>query len=116
MNSDDFRRVVLSFPDTVESSHMNHPDFRVNGRIFATLHYPDDGWAMVKLPPEQQQAFVQLEPSTFVPVNGAWGRQGATNVRLKAVKEETLRGALTIAWQTASLKKSKKKSEKSRKT
>ncbi len=109
MNSDDFRRLALSFPDTVESAHMNHPDFRVNGKIFATLRYPDDGYAMVKLPPDQQAAFVELEPSAFAPVKGGWGRQGATNVRLKTVKEESLRGALTVAWQNASAKKSRKK-------
>src|SRR5277367_4378468 len=105
MNTDDFRRMALSFPDTVESAHMNHPDFRVNGRIFATLHHPDDEWAMVKLPPDQQDSFVQLQPKAFVPVKGAWGRQGATSVRLKLVKEESLRGALTLAWQQASRKK-----------
>jgi hypothetical protein len=109
MTIDDFRSMALSFPDTIESAHMNHPDFRAKGKIFATLHNPDDGWAMVKLPPDQQEAFVQLQPSTFVPVKGGWGRQGATNVHLKTVKEETLRGALTIAWQTASQKKPRKK-------
>lgn len=109
MTVDDFRRMALSFPDTVESAHMNHPDFRVKGKIFATLHYPDDGYAMVKLPPDQQAAFVDLEPSAFAPVKGGWGRQGATNVLLKTVKEETLRGALTVAWQNASAKKSRRK-------
>jgi hypothetical protein len=109
MNADDFRRLALSFPDTVESSHMNHPDFRANGKIFATLHYPDDGFAMVKLPPDRQAAFVELDPSAFAPVKGAWGRQGATNVHLKTVKEESLRGALTVAWQNAVQKKSRKK-------
>jgi hypothetical protein len=109
MNADDFRRLALSFPDTVESSHMNHPDFRANGKIFATLHYPDDGDAMVKLPPDQQAAFVELDPSAFAPVKGGWGRQGATNVRLKTVKEESLRGALTVAWQNACQKKTRKK-------
>ena len=109
MKIDDFRRIALSFPDTAESLHMNHPDFRVNGRIFATLDYPEEGWAMVKLPPEQQEAFVGLQPSVFIPVKGGWGRQGATNVLLKNVKEETLRGALTMAWQNASRQKSRKK-------
>jgi hypothetical protein len=109
MTTDDFRRIALSFPDTVENEHMNHPDFRANGKIFATLHYPDDGWAMVKLPPAVQQSFLLLEPAAFEPANGAWGRQGATNVRLKAVKEESLRGALTLAWQNASVKKTRKK-------
>lgn len=109
MTVDDFRRLALSFPHTVESAHMNHPDFRINGKIFATMGYPGDGYAMVKLPPDQQAAFIELEPSAFAPVKGGWGRQGATNVLLKTVKEETLRGALTVAWQNASAKKSRKK-------
>jgi hypothetical protein len=109
MTPDDFRRIALSFPDTVESAHMNHPDFRVNGKIFATLSYPDVEWAMVKLPPDQQEAFTQLQPKAFVPANGAWGKQGATNVRLKVVKEEALRGALTLAWQKACEKKTRKR-------
>jgi hypothetical protein len=103
MTTEDFRRLALSFPGTVEKAHMNHPDFRAaNGKIFATLHNPDDGWAMVKLPPDQQEAFVELDSATFVPVKGLWGRQGATNVHLKKVKEQTLRGALTLAWQRVS--------------
>jgi hypothetical protein len=109
MTTDDFRRIVLSLPDAVESAHMSHPDFRVNGKIFATLHHPDQEWAMVKLPPDQQASFVELDPSAFVPVKGAWGLQGATSVRLKSAKEESLRGALTLAWQFASRKKSRKK-------
>lgn len=102
MTTDDFRRMALSFPDTVESAHMNHPDSRVNGKIFAILRYPDDGYAMVKLPPDRKAAFVELQPSAFAPVKGGWGRQGATNVRLKTVKEETLRGALTRSASTLS--------------
>ena len=109
MNTEDFRRLALSFPDTIESAHMNHPDFRVNGKIFATLPNPENGCAMVKLPPDQQQAFVELQPSAFVPVKGAWGRQGATNVRLKIVKEESLRAALTLASQYTSRKSPRKK-------
>ena len=110
MDIDDFRRLALSLPDAVESAHMDHPDFRVNNKIFATLHHPDREWGMVKLPPAEQEAFVQLDPASFVPVKGAWGRQGATSVRLKSVKEESLRGALTLAWQFASQKKARKKS------
>jgi hypothetical protein len=109
MKADDFRRIALSFPDAAESAHMNHPDFRVNGKIFATLDYPEEGWAMVKLPADQQEGFVTLQPSVFVPAKGGWGRQGATNVLLKNVKEEALRGALTMAWQNVSQKKPRKK-------
>ena len=108
MTTEDFRRMALDLPGAIESAHMNHPDFRVNGKIFATLHYPDNGWAMVKLPPDQQESFVQSQPAAFKPVNGAWGRQGATNVLLKKVREESLQGALTLAWQNASKKKSRR--------
>ena len=93
-----FRRLALRLPEAAESSHMNHPDFRANGKIFATLPNPENGYAMVKLPPDQQAAFVELDPSAFAPVKGGWGRQGATNVRLKTVKVDSLRGALTVAW------------------
>ena len=109
MNANDFRALARSFPDAEERAHMNHPDFRVNGKIFATLDYPEKGWAMVKLPPDKQAEFVELKPSAFVPVKGAWGRQGATSVILKSVKEESLKGALTLAWELASQKKPRKK-------
>lgn len=93
-----FRRMALAFPDTVESAHMCHPDFRVRGRIFATLGYPDKKWAMVKLTPEQQEVFVADEPNVFVPAAGAWGRKGNTTVRLSAAKQQTLRRAILAAW------------------
>ena len=77
---------------------MGHPDFRVRGRIFATLGYPDRAWGTVKLTPEQQDAFVDTEPTAFSPVKGAWGRGGATCVRLDAVDARSLRPALAMAW------------------
>src|SRR5437667_3198561 len=95
---EDFRRIALRMVDAIEGAHMGHPDFRVNGRIFATLH-PDHQWGMVKLTPDQQQKFVRENPSTFVPENGAWGRQGCTSVRLDSVDEDTLEEAMTLAWQ-----------------
>jgi YjbR len=94
----DFRRIALGMKDAVESAHMGHPDFRLNGKIFATLH-TDRLWGMVKLPPEQQERFVRQYPSTFAPESGAWGRSGCTAVHLKSVDEETLGEALTLAWQ-----------------
>ena len=94
----DFRRVALSFPATSESAHMDHPDFRVCGKIFATMGYPDAGWGMVKLTPEQQEEFVSAEPAVFEPVKSGWGRKGATSVRLKSVKKSSLRAALAAAW------------------
>jgi YjbR len=71
MTSEQFRRMALRFPGSSERSHMGHPDFRVGGKIFATLGYPEEGWAMVKLLPEQQREFVKAEPGRFVPVKGA---------------------------------------------
>lgn len=77
---------------------MGHPDFRVKGKIFATLGYPDDRWAMVKLTPEQQDAFIESAPEVFLPVKGGWGRKGATNVRLVEATRGALRPALATAW------------------
>jgi hypothetical protein len=98
MTPETFRRMALSMPETTEVGHMGHPDFRVGGKIFATLGYPDDKWGMVKLTPEQQEALVTAEPLVFVPVKGAWGRGGATSVSLRVVKAKSLRLALTTAW------------------
>jgi hypothetical protein len=99
MTADDFRRLALSFPDAEERAHMKHPDFRVRGKIFATLGYPDDEWGMVKLSPEQQQNFLDAAPEVFSLANGAWGRQGATLVRLKSAPKKLTRQAIEAAWQ-----------------
>lgn len=101
MTTEDFRRLALALPGAIESAHMRHPDFRVNGKIFATLDYPDEHWGMVKLSPEEQHSFAQTEPDAFMPVNGAWGRRGCTNVRLQAVKPMVLEEALRLAWKRA---------------
>jgi hypothetical protein len=97
MTPDNFRRLALEKQGASESSHMSHPDFRVRGKIFATLGYPDKAWAMVKLTPEQQRAFVQSDPAAFVPVKGAWGERGCTNVRLSKAREEMLQEAIAAA-------------------
>ena len=96
--------MVLGLGDTIESAHMGHPDFRVNGRIFATLGYPDAAWGMVTLTPDQQRVWVREHPDAFVPAKGKWGEQGATGVRLAVVEEEALGEALTLAWQNAMAK------------
>jgi hypothetical protein len=84
---------------------MHHPDFRVGGKIFATLGYPEHGWAMVKLAPEQQHNFVEAHPAVFVPAAGAWGRRGATTVRLKAAHKGVVRRALAAAWRNTAPKR-----------
>ena len=96
----DFRRIVLGLRDTIEGAHMGHPDFRVNGRIFASLT-ADESRAMVALSPEQQQRFVRDAPSVFEPESGAWGRAGATRVHLASAGEEAVGEAATLARQTA---------------
>jgi len=101
LSHEDFRRIALGMKDAIESAHMGHPDFRAGGRIFATLH-SDRQWGMVKLTPDQQRRFVRENPTTFVPENGAWGRQGCTSVRLESVDEDTLGEAITLAWQNTS--------------
>ncbi|MDE3109019.1 MAG: MmcQ/YjbR family DNA-binding protein [Acidobacteriota bacterium] len=98
MTSREFRRLALSFPATTEQAHVSHPDFRVAGKIFATLSYPDPKWAMVKLTPEQQAEFVAADPAVFVPVKGGWGRKGATIVKLRPAKTASVRSAITAAW------------------
>jgi hypothetical protein len=105
MTSDEFRSFALSLPDASEAAHMGHPDFRVAGRIFATLGYPRSGWGMIKLTPEQQELFVRGQPAAFAPVKGAWGRAGATNVRLRAARKGAVREALMIAWRNRAPKR-----------
>ena len=78
---------------------MGHADFRLGGKIFATLGYPDADWGMVKLQPEQQQMLLDCEPEVFKPANGAWGRRGSTLVRLAALDRATAESALRMAWE-----------------
>ena len=105
MKVDGFRKLALALPEAEERSHMGHPDFRVGGKIFATLGYPDSGWAMVKLTTEQQDGFVDADAAAFAPVKGGWGKKGATNVRLKTVRKDLLRAALVAAWLNTAPKK-----------
>jgi hypothetical protein len=98
MSPDDFRRIALGMAGAIEASHMDHPDFRANGKIFATIA-PDHRRGMVSLTPEQQEEFLRAYPAIFEPAAGAWGRQGSTMVRLAAADEEVVGEAMTLAWQ-----------------
>ena len=98
MTPAEFRRLALRFPEAEESAHMNHPDFRVGGKIFATLGYPNSDHGMVILPAEEQARLVREHPKAFAPAKGAWGKRGSTTVRLDAVDKATLQSALEIAW------------------
>ena len=97
MNAKEFRTAALKMPGAIESAHMDHPDFRVNGKIFASLGYPDDDWGMVKLTPAQQKEFMKEAPKMFSPCAGAWGKAGSTRVHLASVKKRILTKALRAA-------------------
>jgi len=105
MTAKDFRRIALALPEAEERAHMNHPDFRVGKKVFATLGYPDKSYGMVKLTPEQQHYFSKDEPKVFEPVNGAWGRRGATRVYLKSANKNTLTKAIEAAWRNTAPKR-----------
>ena len=111
MKLNGFRKIALRMQNAIEGEHMAHPDFRVNGRIFATLH-PDGKQGMVKLTPDQQQDFMRQHPDAFTPASGAWGRSGSTMVQLSAIEEETLGEAMTLAWQAAAAAEVKSKKSK----
>ena len=93
-----FRKLALSLPETEERQHMSHPDFRVAGKIFATLGYPDKTRGMVKLSPEDQHNFCKDHPQAFTPVKGTWGRRGATSVLLQAADQDVMEKAIEAAW------------------
>ncbi|HLK04349.1 MAG TPA: MmcQ/YjbR family DNA-binding protein [Candidatus Acidoferrum sp.] len=99
MTIEDFRRVALRFEGAEEGSHMGAADFRVGGRIFATLAAAKKGYGNLMLTPEQQAMFVAELPEIFVPVAGGWGKNGATHVVLAAVGEDVLEGALRTAYE-----------------
>lgn len=98
MNAADFRRIALSFDGAEESSHMGAADFRVAGRIFATLASESEGYGNLMLTPELQAEFVAEQPELFLPIAGGWGKNGATHIRLAQADEDTLTGALQTAW------------------
>jgi hypothetical protein len=114
MTPNDFRKLALDLPGAIESSHMGHPDFRVGGKIFATLGYPDTTRGMVKLTPDEQELFLKIDPRGFAAVPGGWGRSGATHVLLPSAKEGAVREALQVAWRLRAAVHGKKPRAKKR--
>jgi hypothetical protein len=100
-----FRELALGFPEAFEAAHMSHPDFRVGGKIFATLGYPDEEHGMVVLPTDEQKRLIELHPKIFAAAKGAWGKRGSTTVRLAGLDKATLQKALEIAWRNKAPKK-----------
>jgi hypothetical protein len=97
MTANKFHSLALAIPGAVEASHMDHPDFRIGGKIFASLGYPDDDHGMVNLTPEDQERLMKQAPEVFEPCVGVWGKRGATSVRLRLASVTLVRGALEAA-------------------
>jgi hypothetical protein len=108
MTAKDFRRIALSLEGAEEGSHMGAVDFRVGGRIFATLAAVKQGYGNLMLTPEQQADFVAEQAKIFLPIPGGWGRMGATHIRLAEANEDVLAGALRAAWMVRVEKNAKK--------
>jgi hypothetical protein len=115
MDANDFRRIALSLEGAEEGSHMGATDFRVGGRIFATLASQKEGYGNLMLTLEQQTLFVEELPDVFLPIKGGWGRMGATHIRLAAANEDVLAGALRTAWQLR-IEKNRRSGKKPRAT
>jgi hypothetical protein len=99
MTAAQFREIALSFPDTIEAAHMGHPDFRVGGKIFATLGYSNKERGVLLLSPEEQQELIGRYPEMFEPVPGGWGHRGSTLVLLNQITRPILTAAMRKAWQ-----------------
>jgi hypothetical protein len=98
MTPAEFRRLALGFPEAIEGSHMGHADFRVGGKIFATLGYPDERFGVVMLTPQDQDVLVRGFPKIFAPVAGKWGASGSTTVTLRTATKRAVGLALDAAW------------------
>ena len=105
MTAAQFREIALSFPEAVEAAHMGHPDFRVGGRIFATLGYQNEGCGVLLLSPEEQQEIISQHPKMFEPVPGGWGRRGSTQVVLARITRPVLEAAMRKAWRSKAPKR-----------
>lgn len=105
MSPDNFRRLALALPEAVENVHMGTPDFRVRGKIFATLSSGPQTRCVVKFTPEQQEMFMQVDPAAFKPVKGGWGRKGWTQLLLAHAQPPFVRDALALAWRNVAPKK-----------
>jgi len=110
MTTASFRKLALSLSGVVEHAHMGHPDFRIGGKIFATLGYPRAGWAALVLTPYDQDVLVKMHPRAFIPVTGKWGEQGATNIVLRYATAATVSSALNAAYETRVARSSQRRS------
>ncbi len=114
MDAEDFREMALSLDGAEEGSHMGAPDFRVGGRIFATLAHGHLGLGNLMLSPELQKSLIAAAPDVFLPVSGGWGRMGATHIRLAVASPEQLLKGLQFAWNLRVQKNGKTKKPRGR--
>jgi hypothetical protein len=106
VTEDQFRKIALNLPETVEKSHVGHPDFRVRGgKVFATLGYPEHGFGVLILTADQQGELIGRYPEMFAPVKGKWGERGSTQVLLEAVTAKVIEPAMKLAWKNATQRK-----------
>jgi len=112
MKPADFRRIALALESAEESSHMGSPDFRVGGRIFATLAAQSRGYGNIMLSPALQEELIESHPDVFLPVAGGWGRMGATHVRLAKASKNVLEHAVRTAWNLRREKNTRTRSKK----
>jgi hypothetical protein len=101
MTPEQFRRLAVSASGAEEHEHQHHPDFRIGGKIFATMGYPDETRAMLKLTPEQQAEFIHDHPNVFSPSAGKWGEKGCTSVALRKATKAIMQPAVEAARQNA---------------
>jgi hypothetical protein len=109
VTADEFRQIALEIPGSVESAHCGHPDFRIAGKVFASLGAPDAAWGMVKLTPEKQRSLIEKAPAVFEPCSGAWGRSGCTNVHLASATKTQLQPIIAAAAENVASRARKKK-------
>jgi hypothetical protein len=98
VDAEDFREMALSFDGAEEGSHLGAPDFRVGGRIFATLAMQHLGFGNLMLSPALQQSLINEAPDVFLPIPGGWGRMGSTHIRLAAASPQQMLKGLELAW------------------
>jgi len=101
MTPEQFRRLAVSSAGAEEHEHHHHPDFRIGGKIFATMGHPDETRAMLKLTPEQQAEFIHDHPNVFSPSAGKWGEKGCTSIALRKATKAIVQPALEAARQNA---------------
>ena len=102
-DNDSFKKLALSFPETIELPHFEKTSFRVKKKIWATLDEPNQR-ACLKLSLVSQSVFCAFDQSVIYPVNNKWGQQGWTMVELTKIKKNMLKDIATMAYNEVAFK------------